>query len=257
MRGWIGWSDTALKIHLHRLEEMEYVLVHRAARGQSYVYEMLYAGEGQDGGRFVMGLIDAATLAYDGDRSGQNDHRSAPGQGAVRGESAPGQPHLNAWNLVLMRVRSRPLPSTAKNHTCSMAAKGNRKPKRLLGDPTDPHGFGVLVPAFLEWMQLKNYSERTISNREVYLRYFIEWCAERGVTQPAEVTKALIERYQRWIYHYRNEKTGRAMSTGSQFVRIVPVRTFFKWAARQNHTLYNPASELDLPKLENGCPSTS
>lgn len=28
---------------------MEYLLVHRAARGQSYVYEMLYAGEGQDG----------------------------------------------------------------------------------------------------------------------------------------------------------------------------------------------------------------
>jgi integrase/recombinase XerD len=74
------------------------------------------------------------------------------------------------------------------------------------------------------------------------------------VTQPAEVTKAVIERYQRWIHHYRNEKTGRAMSTGSQFVRIVPVRTFFKWAARQNHTLYNPASELDLPKMEKRLP---
>jgi DNA primase catalytic core len=97
VRGWIGWSDTALKIHLHRLEEMEYLLVHRAARGQSYVYEMLYAGEGQDGNRFVMGLLDASqlTTSYDGDRSGQNGHPSAPGQGVVRGEPGPDQPCLN------------------------------------------------------------------------------------------------------------------------------------------------------------------
>ena len=103
-------------------------------------------------------------------------------------------------------------------------------------------------------MRIKIYSERTIGNREIYLRYFIDWCAERGITQPVEVTKAIIERYQRWIYHYRNEKTGRAMSTRRQFVRIVPVRSFFKWTARQNHTLYNPASELDLPKMEKRLP---
>jgi hypothetical protein len=92
VRHWIRWSDTALKIHLHRLEEMEYLLVHRSPRGQMFVYEMLYAGEGADGGKFVMGLLDAAKLGYDGDRSGQNGHRSAPGQAVVRGESAPGQP---------------------------------------------------------------------------------------------------------------------------------------------------------------------
>jgi DNA primase catalytic core len=99
VRGWIGWSDTALKIHLHRLEEMEYLLVHRAARGQSYVYEMLYAGEGQGGNRFVMGLLDAGKLTttdvYDGGRSGQNGHPSAPGQGEVSPESGAGQPYLN------------------------------------------------------------------------------------------------------------------------------------------------------------------
>jgi len=95
VRGWIGWSDTALKVHLHRLEEMEYLLTHRAARGQSYVYEMLYAGEGQDGNRFVMGLLDAGQLTYDGDRSGQNGNPSAPGQGDVSPESAPGQPYLD------------------------------------------------------------------------------------------------------------------------------------------------------------------
>lgn len=102
VRAFTRWSDTALKVHLHRLEEMEYVLVHRARRGQGYVYEMLYAGEGQDGKPFVMGLLDtatlaggAATLADDACRSGQNEGRSAPGQAAVSGPSAPSQGEPN------------------------------------------------------------------------------------------------------------------------------------------------------------------
>jgi len=92
----IRWSDTALKVHLHRLEEMEYLLVHRAKRGQGFVYEMLYGGEGQDGKPFVMGLLDADSLKYDEQRSGQNAAQSAPGQAVVSGQSAPGQGEPNA-----------------------------------------------------------------------------------------------------------------------------------------------------------------
>ena len=34
----------------------------------------------------------------------------------------------------------------------------------------------------------------------------------------------------------------------------MPIRAFFKWLARQNHLLYNPASELELPRLEHRLP---
>ena len=37
-----GWGDTQLKIHLHRLEELEYLLIHRGGRGQSFVYELVF-----------------------------------------------------------------------------------------------------------------------------------------------------------------------------------------------------------------------
>jgi len=98
VREHIRWSDTALKVHLHRLEEMEYLLVHRAKRGQGFVYEMLYGGEGQDGKPFVMGLLDTEclrTATYDEQRSGQNAAQSAPGQAVVSGQSAPGQGEPN------------------------------------------------------------------------------------------------------------------------------------------------------------------
>jgi DNA primase catalytic core len=57
-----GISDTPLSRHLDRLVELEYLLVHRGGRGQSFVYELLYDGKGQDGAPFVPGLIDVATL---------------------------------------------------------------------------------------------------------------------------------------------------------------------------------------------------
>jgi integrase/recombinase XerD len=134
-----------------------------------------------------------------------------------------------------------------------MPKKGSKQPPKLLGDPTDPHGFAVLSAAFYEWMLVKNYSEHTVKNRQNYLRYFIVWCEERGITRPAEVTKALLERYQRWLYHYRKEN-GQPLTFGSQFTHLVPVRAFFKWCARANYTLYNPASELEMPKMEKRLP---
>jgi integrase/recombinase XerD len=134
-----------------------------------------------------------------------------------------------------------------------MPKKGSKQPAKILGDPGDPHGFAVLSSAFFEWMRVKNYSERTVENRQNYLRYFIVWCGERGIVQPAEVTKALLERYQRWLYHYRKEN-GQPLTFGSQFTHLVPVRAFFKWCARSNYTLYNPASELEMPKLEKRLP---
>ena len=51
-----------LRVHLGRLVELEYVLVHRGGRGQSFVYELLYDGQGQDGRAFVLGLVDVDAL---------------------------------------------------------------------------------------------------------------------------------------------------------------------------------------------------
>ena len=57
-----GWSDFQVRAHLAKLVELEYVLVHRGGQGQRYEYELLYAGEGQDGAPFLPGLIDVEAL---------------------------------------------------------------------------------------------------------------------------------------------------------------------------------------------------
>jgi hypothetical protein len=53
-----GWSDFQVRTHMRKLIEMEYVLVHRGGRGQSFVFELVYDGRGKDGKPFLMGLIE-------------------------------------------------------------------------------------------------------------------------------------------------------------------------------------------------------
>jgi hypothetical protein len=62
VRGWTGWSDFQVRTHLDRLVTLEYLLVHRGGRGQGFVYELLYDGQGPDGAPFVMGLVDVEVL---------------------------------------------------------------------------------------------------------------------------------------------------------------------------------------------------
>lgn len=93
VREYTRWGDTQLKIHLGRLVELEYLLVHRGGRGQSFEYELLYDGAGD--ARHMSGLINVETLcaahAYDGERSGVNAKQSGSGRPLVGAQSAGGR----------------------------------------------------------------------------------------------------------------------------------------------------------------------
>jgi integrase/recombinase XerD len=134
-----------------------------------------------------------------------------------------------------------------------MAKKGQTTPPTVIGPANDPASLYHQMQPFLQWMLEKNYSPRTVDNRELYLRYFIQWCDERGLTRPTEITRPILERYQRHLFLHR-KKDGQPLSTRSQGTRIVPIRAWFKWLTKNNHILYNPASDLELPRQEHRLP---
>ena len=96
-----GWGNTQLKMHLRRLEDLEYLLVLRGKRGQSYVYELQWDGEGLDGDPFLLGLIDPKGLEiYDSDpkksgsrakKSGSREKKSPPSRPQVAPKSGGGR----------------------------------------------------------------------------------------------------------------------------------------------------------------------
>ncbi|HYD61039.1 MAG TPA: site-specific tyrosine recombinase XerC [Noviherbaspirillum sp.] len=134
-----------------------------------------------------------------------------------------------------------------------MPKKGQSASKQPVGDVRDPNSLWHFLQRYIAWLRERQYSAATVESREVYLRYFIAWCDERGLTRPHDITKPIIERYQRYLFLYRKED-GQPLSSRSQHTRIVPLRAWFKWLAKQNHILYNPASDLDLPRLERRLP---
>jgi len=60
-----GASDTQCRLHLERLTAMEYLLVHRGMRGQSFEYELLFDGEPTEHRPRLAGLIDVAALQFE------------------------------------------------------------------------------------------------------------------------------------------------------------------------------------------------
>ena len=90
VRAFTKWSDSQLKRHLHRLEELEYLLVHHGGRGQSFVYELAFERQGDSGRPVLPGLIEIEKLtgyAYDEKKSGLNREKSGPSLPQVRGVS--------------------------------------------------------------------------------------------------------------------------------------------------------------------------
>jgi hypothetical protein len=77
-----GWSATQVRIHMDRLQEMEYLLAHRGGRGQSFVYELVFErGDGPSKPQ-IPGLIDV----YDSnltDLEGQLAGSKRPQNGGV------------------------------------------------------------------------------------------------------------------------------------------------------------------------------
>ena len=93
VRAVTGWGDTQLRLHLGRLEELEYLLAHRGGRGQSFVYELAFAVKGDGGGPVMPGLIDIEKLG--GHKDDGNLAGAEPEFAGLEDENAgPKRPHI-------------------------------------------------------------------------------------------------------------------------------------------------------------------
>jgi DNA primase catalytic core len=98
VRAWAPWGDTVLKKHLARLEDLEYLLVHHGGRGQSFVYELLFDGQGADGKPWLPGLIDVDRLDYDEKKSPSKEEKSRLSRPQIAGVSRGGHLHETRVN---------------------------------------------------------------------------------------------------------------------------------------------------------------
>jgi integrase/recombinase XerD len=118
---------------------------------------------------------------------------------------------------------------------------------------TDRMGMRAQMLEYVLQLRVRHFSEHTVHNRAQHLATFADWAAERALLRPAEITPAILERYQRHLFHYR-KKNGKPLGTGTQHALLCSVKLCFRWLTRQRRIPYNPAAELELPKVEKRLP---
>lgn len=128
-----------------------------------------------------------------------------------------------------------------------------RKKAPTVGDPNDPDGLLVWTRRYVEHLRVRNYSERTIVTTDAALKMFIAWADDRSLSRPAQISRPILEAFQRWLF-YRRKPSGRPMAFSSQRVVLQKLRGFFRFLARGNAVLWNPAADLEMPRVEKKLP---
>lgn len=115
------------------------------------------------------------------------------------------------------------------------------------------NGMTRYLKRFLAWSSEMNYSPDTITTRDRCLTRFIVWCDVRGLDRPQDVTAPVLERYRSHLHNHR-KPDGKPLEFSTQHSLLAPLKAFFKWLNKQNHILYNPAADFELPKVAKHLP---
>jgi hypothetical protein len=137
LREAIHWGDTQLKVHLSRLAELEYLVVHRT-KTNGFEYELVYDQITDDQPLQFPGLADIATLkqAYDAWRSGQTPTQSASGRGVVGTQSGIGRD----GGMPAKPPTTRDSGTSNENPTKTLSSWQNQKTPSYPNQPNKPSG---------------------------------------------------------------------------------------------------------------------
>lgn len=132
--------------------------------------------------------------------------------------------------------------------------RGKRGGKPAAELPSGPPGsLAHEASAYLERLAVRNYTPDTIEGRRDALKVFLNWVHERDLRQPTEITKKILESYQRHLWRWR-KKNGKPLGISTQRGRLGTLKDYFSWLAQQNAIPANPASEIELPRPEKRLP---
>ena len=82
----------------------------------------------------------------------------------------------------------------------------------------DARSMRAWLARYLEWMRVRHHSERYVDTARKQLGQFFAWCDTRGLVRPEETTRPILERYQRFIFHYR-KADGRPLAYATALIQ--------------------------------------
>ena len=117
------------------------------------------------------------------------------------------------------------------------------------------HTLENLKAEFLQYIEIeKGRSALTVRNYDHYLKRFIDFAAQKGVTSPIKIAEPLMREYRVHINRLpaRQAKKGQATETldkKTQNYHLISLRAFFKYIRRQGIQGYDP-ERIELAKTQ-------
>jgi site-specific recombinase XerD len=105
-------------------------------------------------------------------------------------------------------------------------------------DPPGPLGFSELLGYYRYWMLMRKYPDHTIWEYGQRISRFIEWCAERNITRPGQVTTPTMKHYASSLYRRSDD----LLTVCSH---LVPIADFYNWLSCHNLSGFNPVLESE------------
>ena len=136
------------------------------------------------------------------------------------------------------------------------ARRGGNQAKPDGFDRSAPGALALWRDAYLESLATRNYAEGTLEGRRDALKMFLGWAADRDLQHTGQITRPVLEAYQRWLWRC-TKANGQRLGWSTQRARLGTLKDWFRWLTRQNIMLHNPASELELPRMEKRLPATA
>jgi integrase/recombinase XerD len=103
-----------------------------------------------------------------------------------------------------------------------------------------------LVLKFTEYLKVNGYSERSIPDYTRNVKLFINYLRELKIENIAEADRKVLMDYQ--VKVYLETFKGKPITTATQKNRLTAVRTFFRYLLKTGQVLYDPSSDLNMPK---------
>ncbi len=131
--------------------------------------------------------------------------------------------------------------------------RGGNAPQPDHFDRSTPDALALWRDAYLDSLKARNYAEGTVEGRTFDLKFFLAWADERDLKQASQVTRPILEAFQRALWRYQ-KPNGQRLGWTTQRTRLGTIKDWFRWLTKQNVLLHNPASELEMPRPEKRLP---
>jgi len=103
--------------------------------------------------------------------------------------------------------------------------------------------------SFTEYLETKNFSERTVSSYTFESKKFLEFLTHNypRVRSIGQVTKDIINDFSNYLSSYKDNK-GKSLSSKTQKLKLTALKKFFFFLLKNDFVVTDPTSSLELPK---------